>query len=626
MGGDGDTATKAGTGAKTLAGMVLQAVDEYDGAALRYHDGDDWTDVSYDELGEAVREIAGGLISLGVEQGDRVAIFSDTRAEWTLADLSGVLAAAVVVPIYQTASAEEARHVLEDSGSKVVFCENEDLLGKAKEAAEELDVEQFVLFEGSADGAMSLDELREKGSDCESEVDERIESLGPDDVFTIIYTSGTTGPPKGCVLTHGNYRANAEMLEQIAEMGNDSVVFLFLPLAHALSRMTQMVAIDVGATIGYWRGDKDKMQDDLKAIAPTHFPAVPRIFEKIYEQARSQASGKVKGKIFEQAVEVGREVRLLERQGEEPGAVLRKEYELADKQVLSKVRDIFGGNLELAITGAAPVAKEMLEFFDACGVLILEGYGSTETSAVATANSVDDFKFGTVGRAVPGSEVKIAEDSADDEDEDGEEDEDREGDEEQEDDRGEIMVKGPHVFQGYHGLEDETKEVLTDDGWFRTGDLGTIDEDGFVTIAGRTKEIIVTSSGKNITPTNIEEKITDSPIVSQAIVYGDDRPYLVALVTLDEDNTDGDKESAHDDVQKAIDSANEDLAKIEQVKKFTILDRELSQDEGELTPTLKVKREKVYENFEDEINALYDDDDGDGGGGDRDDDGDDDDS
>jgi long-chain acyl-CoA synthetase len=626
VGGDGDTATKAGTGAKTLAGMVLQAVDEYDGAALRYHDGDDWTDVSYDELGEAVREIAGGLISLGVEQGDRVAIFSDTRAEWTLADLSGVLAAAVVVPIYQTASAEEARHVLEDSGSKVVFCENEDLLGKAKEAAEELDVEQFVLFEGSADGAMSLDELREKGSDCESEVDERIESLGPDDVFTIIYTSGTTGPPKGCVLTHGNYRANAEMLEQIAEMGDDSVVFLFLPLAHALSRMTQMVAIDVGATIGYWRGDKDKMQDDLKAIAPTHFPAVPRIFEKIYEQARSQASGKVKGKIFEQAVEVGREVRLLERQGEEAGAVLRKEYELADKQVLSKVRDIFGGNLELAITGAAPVAKEMLEFFDACGVLILEGYGSTETSAVATANSVDDFKFGTVGRAVPGSEVKIAEDSADDEDEDGEEDEDREGDEEQEDDRGEIMVKGPHVFQGYHGLEDETKEVLTDDGWFRTGDLGTIDEDGFVTIAGRTKEIIVTSSGKNITPTNIEEKITDSPIVSQAIVYGDDRPYLVALVTLDEDNTDGDKESAHDDVQKAIDSANEDLAKIEQVKKFTILDRELSQDEGELTPTLKVKREKVYENFEDEINALYDDDDGDGGGGDRDDDGDDDDS
>src|ERR687893_5360 len=230
----------------------------------------------------------------------------------------------------------------------------------------------------------------------------------------------------------------------------------------------------------------------------------------------------------------------------------------------------------------------MLEFFDACGVLILEGYGATETSAVTAANKPDDFRFGTVGKALEGAELKIAEDTDD------------EG-------RGEILVKGPHVFQGYHGLEDETKEVLSDDGWFKTGDLGTMDDEGFLTIAGRTKEIIVTSSGKNITPTNIEEKITDSPIVSQAVVYGDDRPYLVALVTLDEDNVDGDKESARDEVQKAVDKANADLAKIEQVKKFTILDRELSQDEDELTPTLKIKRENVYENFKDEIDALYED-------------------
>jgi long-chain acyl-CoA synthetase len=348
-----------------------------------------------------------------------------------------------------------------------------------------------------------------------------------------------------------------------------------------------MVAVDLGACIGYWQRDKDKMLEDLKEIAPTHFPAVPRIFEKIYEQARSQADGKLKEKVFEQAVEIGREVRALERQGEEPGPVLKKEYDLVDKQVLSKVRDVFGGNLELAITGAAPVAKEMLEFFDACGVLILEGYGSTETSAVTSANAVDDYKFGTVGKPMPGSEVKIA----DDQDEDG---------------RGEILVKGPHVFQGYHGLEDETKEVLSDDGWFKTGDLGTMDDEGFLTIAGRTKEIIVTSSGKNITPTNIEEKIADSPLVSQAVVYGDDRPYLVALITLDEDNVDGDKDGARDEVQKAIDAANEDLAKIEQVKKFTILERDLSQDEDELTPTLKIKREKVYENFKDEIDALYD--------------------
>jgi long-chain acyl-CoA synthetase len=248
------------------------------------------------------------------------------------------------------------------------------------------------------------------------------------------------------------------------------------------------------------------------------------------------------------------------------------------------VRDIFGGNLKYALTGAAPVAKEMLEFFHACGVLILEGYGSTETSAVVSANAPDDFKFGTVGKPLPGCEVKIG---------DGE------------DGKGEILVKGPHVFQGYHNLEAETDEVL-DDGWFRTGDLGEIDEEGYLKISGRTKEIIVTSSGKNITPTNIEKKIAEGSGVSQAVVYGDERPYLVALITVD-----GDGEPDEAAVQKAIDTANADLANIEQVKKFKILPRELSQEEGELTPTLKVKREKVYENFKDEIDALYDGDDDD---------------
>jgi long-chain acyl-CoA synthetase len=617
VGGDeGSTAVETqGTGAATLAGMVLKAARSYDGAALKYKEGDDWVELSFEDLGTAAREIAGGLIAADIQAGDRVAIFSDTRPEWTLADVGAILAAATVVPIYQTASVEEARHVLKDSEAKLVFCENDELLKTAKEAAEDLRVNKFVLFEGSGDDAatVSLDELREEGGDYDDQVVERADGVSPDDVFTLIYTSGTTGPPKGCVLTHANYRANAEMLEQIAEIEDGSVVFLFLPLAHALSRMTQMVAIDMGATIGYWQRDKDKMLEDLKELAPTHFPAVPRIFEKIYEQARGQADGKIKEKVLEKALEVGREVRMLERQGEEPGRVHKREYEVADEQVLSKVRDLFGGNLKLAITGAAPVAKEMLEFFDACGVLILEGYGSTETSAVTTANSAADFKFGTVGRPLPGSEVKIADDKVEDEENLEELDLDELKELEEKLNRGEILVRGPHVFQGYYGLEDETKEVLDDDGWFRTGDLGTIDEEGFLTIAGRTKEIIVTSSGKNITPTNIEEKITDSPIVSQAVVYGDDRPYLVALVTLDDDSSDGDRDGARDEVQKAIDSANEDLAKIEQVKKFTILDRDLSQDEGELTPTLKIKREKVYENFRDEIDALYDGEEGDDG-------------
>jgi long-chain acyl-CoA synthetase len=571
---------RQGTGAEHLAAMVVEAAREYDGAALRYHDGGDWTDMSFEGLGQATREIAGGLIELGVEAGQRVAILSETRAEWTLADLGGILAGAHVVPIYQTASAEEARHVLKDSEARLVFCEDTEKLETVREASDGLGIEHIVLFEGEDDGTITLDELRDKGRQRGEEVDSRIDDIEPNDVFTLIYTSGTTGPPKGCVLTHANYRANCEMLEQAIDIEDDEVFYIFLPLAHALSRMTQMAALDVGATLAFWRGDKDKALDDLREIKPTIFPSVPRIFEKIYEQAQEKAGGGIKGRLLDKAVDVGREVRELERNGDEPGPVLKKEHDLADRQIFSEVRELFGGNLRFAVTGAAPVDKTMLEFFDACGVLILEGYGATETSAVAAANMPDDFRFGTVGKAVEGGEVKIA----DDRDDEG---------------RGEILVKGPHVFQGYHRLEEETSESFDGD-WFKTGDLGTLDEDGFLTVAGRTKEIIVTSSGKNITPTNIEEKIEQSSAVSQAVVYGDDRPYLVGLIEAD----DG---AGEDEVQEAIDEANADLSKIEQVKKFKILDRELSQDEGELTPTLKLKREVVYDNFSEDIDALYDD-------------------
>jgi long-chain acyl-CoA synthetase len=597
----GGTETKQGTGTETLAAMVLAAAEHYEGAALRFNEEGEWKDVSYGVLRDSAREIAGGLIALGIEPKERVAILSDTRPEWTLADLGSILAAAVVVPIYQTASAEEARHVLEDSESKLVFCENADQLETAREASDGLGVEHFVLFEGEADGAMSMDGLRERGRESMDAIDERVEGVSGDDVFTLIYTSGTTGPPKGCVLTHGNYRSNCEMLEEVVELEGDSVFYVFLPLAHALTRMTQMAVLDIGGTLAYWQRDKEKAMDDMREVEPTHFPAVPRIFEKIHEQARKRAGGGLKEKLFEKAAEVGREVRRLERSGEEPGFVLKREYELADKRVLSKVRELFGGNLRFAMTGAAPVAKEMLEFFDACGVLILEGYGATETSAVTAANAPDDFRFGTVGKALPGAELRIA----DDRDDGG---------------RGEILVKGPHVFRGYHNLDDETNDSFEGD-WFKTGDLGSLDDDGFLTVTGRTKEIIVTSSGKNITPTNIEEKIANGDGISQAVVYGDDRPYLVALIEVDDDSSDPEDSSLRDRVQTAIDAANSDLAKIEQVKRFAVLDRPLSQEEGELTPTMKVKREKVYENFGEQIDSLYDDRDGggdSGGNGDRD--------
>jgi long-chain acyl-CoA synthetase len=584
----GGVAADRGTGTETLAAMALEAVKRFDGAALRYKRGDEWAEVSYDELGEAVREVAGGLIDLGIEPGDRVAILSETRPEWTIADLGAILAGAVVVPIYQTASAEEARHVLEDSESRLVFCEDAEKLETVREATEGLGVDHLVLFDGEEEGTISLSDLRERGGDSESAVDERVEGVSGDDVFTLVYTSGTTGAPKGCVLTHGNFRSDLEMLESAVDLGDDVVLFIFLPLAHVLSRMAQMLTLDVGGTLAFWSGDKKKAMDEMREVEPTHFPAVPRIFEKIYEEARGSASGRLKEKVFEKAVDVGRQVRELERRGEEPGFLLQKEHDLADKQVLSKIRELFGERLEFALTGAAPVATEMLEFFDACGVLILEGYGATETSAVTAANRPDEFRFGTVGKPLPGAEARIADDTDD------------EG-------RGEILVKGPHVFQGYHGLEDETRESFDGD-WFKTGDLGQIDDDGFLTVTGRTKEIIVTSSGKNITPTTIEEKISDSEHVSQAIVYGDDRPYLVALIEPEDDGAGPDDEDLRGRVEQAIESANSDLAKIEQVKKFAILDRKLSQEEGELTPTMKVKREKVYENFGETIDSLYDDD------------------
>jgi long-chain acyl-CoA synthetase len=522
---------------------------------------------------------------------------------------------AVVAPVYHTNSPEECKHVLEDSGSKLIFCEDSDQLDKIEEVADDLsELEHMVVLSGDAGKkAMSLDELAKRGEDAdEGTFDERARGVEPEDLMTLIYTSGTTGPPKGCMLTHGNYRENLAMLERAVgeELGDDPVFFAFLPLAHTFTRMLQMFALDVGATLAYWDGDKDNLIENLRDVKPTHFPAVPRIFEKIHAQALARADGTMKRKLLDKAIETGRKVRELVREGESPGPVLKAEFELADRQILSNVRDLFGGELRLALTGAAPVAKELLEFFDACGVLVLEGYGSTETSAVVAANRPDDFRFGTVGKPLEGCDVKIGDAPSDDDDESGEDEDDA-------DTGGEILVRGPHVFKCYYDREEDTSEVLDDDGWFHTGDLGRLDDDGFLVITGRTKDIIVTSSGKNVTPSNIENAIKESPLISEAVVYGDDRQYLTALVTLDPDEVDGDLAEAADDekvraeVEKAIEQANEQFSRIEQIKKFDVLERELSQDEGELTPTMKVKRSVVYEKHGERFDALYDGDDSD---------------
>ncbi|HWC26407.1 MAG TPA: long-chain fatty acid--CoA ligase [Solirubrobacteraceae bacterium] len=587
--------------ARTLASLVLDAADRYGGTAMRFPQDGGWRRTSYPELGRDVRAIAKGLIALGVEPGDRVAILSNTRAEWTLADFGAICAGAVVVPVYQTNSPDECQYVLEHSGATALFCEDDEQLAKIAEVRDALpELRHLLRFEGEGGDALTLDELRAAGAEVsDGDLDSRIGAIGASDVATIVYTSGTTGPPKGCMLTHGNLRADLDGVRQRLEIADgDDVIYVFLPLAHVLTRIVQLFAVDAGAEMAYWRRDPKQIVDDVQVIKPTHLPSVPRIFEKIHTAATAkaeQASG-VKAALFHWAVGVGREMARREDGAGRPGLVHKAQHVLADRLVLHKIRDLFGGQLKLALSGAAPIDTDILEFFRAAGVWVLEGYGMTENCAVETLNTIEEHKFGTVGRPLPGCEVRIADD-------------------------GEVLMRGPNVFVGYFRDEEATRETLVD-GWLHSGDLGEIDADGYLRITGRKKDLIVTSSGKNIAPSNIEQAIKLCRWVSQAVVYGDRRPYLTALLTLDPDEAGALAEhvgaSSKDpaalaqdpavraELQAAVDEANKKFARIEQVKRFTVLERDLSQDDDELTPTLKVKRKLVYERHADRFAALYD--------------------
>ena len=421
-----------------------------------------------------------------------------------------------------------------------------------------------------------------------SEWEERWRSVVPEDICTFIYTSGTTGPPKGCVISHGNYRAMLNMSLEQSVLESGRITYLYLPLAHSFALLIQLLSFDVGGVLAYWERDPLKILPNLAEVKPHYFPSVPRIFEKIYTAATSKAesAGGVQKAIFNWAVGVGRRVRELERQGKSPWPPLRIQYEIADRLVLSNIRNLFGGRIIEAVSGAAPINPEILRFFDAAGVLVLEGWGMTETSTAATISRPDEFKFGTIGKPFPGCEVKIADD-------------------------GEILVRGPNVFQGYYKNPEATRETLVD-GWLHTGDIGQIDADGYVKITGRKKDIIITAGGKNITPANIEAEVKQHPLVSQCVVIGDRRPYLVALVTLDPEEAatfatqhglppDPEAVASNPQVREAIEEhiekVNQKFARVEQVKRFEILPRDLSQQGGELTPTLKVKRNVVADKY-----------------------------
>jgi long-chain acyl-CoA synthetase len=597
-----DAEQPATPSARTMSTLVLDAAAKYSGTALKYPRGTGWGEISYPKLGTGVREIAKGLIALGVEPGDRVAILSNTRAEWTLADFGTICAGAVVIPVYQTNSPEECLYVLEHSGASSIFCEDDEQVAKIDEIRSRLPALRHVIrFEGESDGALSLSALKERGADVSDEqFDERAHGAGEDDVATIVYTSGTTGPPKGCMLTHANLLADVDgCVQRVAFEPRDEVVYIFLPLAHVLTRLVQLIGIDQGAALAFWHRDPKKIVSDVGEIAPTLLPSVPRVFEKIYTAATSkvEAAGGAKAKLFWWAVGVGRKVRERERKGGHNGALLNAQYKLADKLVLHKVRALFGGRIKLALTGAAPIDVDILSFFHATGVWVLEGYGMTETSSVATLNTIAEHRPGTVGKAIPGCELRIGDD-------------------------GEVLMRGSNIFKGYYNDEAATDATMDGDGWLHSGDLGELDSDGYLTITGRKKDLIITSSGKNISPSNIENALKLCRWVSQAVVYGDRKPYLTALLTLDPDECVAlaEKVDAGDSdpaalacnpavikvIQGAVDDTNSKFARIEQVKRFDILERDLSQADGELTPSLKVKRNVVYERYQDRFKGLYD--------------------
>jgi long-chain acyl-CoA synthetase len=594
------SARELSTDAGTLGDMILR-LERRDGAALRWREGDDWRELSYKDLARSARDIAKGLLALGIEAGDRVSILSDTRPEWTVADAGAFCAGAVVAPIYQTCSPEECQYVLEHSEARIVLCEDRSQVEKILEIREQCPrLEHVVALDGAGDGWMSLEQLVARGADVDdADVQRRVAAIGPTDLASLVYTSGTTGPPKACMLTHENFIAATHTLEERLDLTRADapiVLFMFLPLAHVFARITQVFTLDLGGTLVYWQRDPLKLLDDIKAAQPTYFPSVPRVWEKIYTAATTGVADApaVKRVMFHWALRTGRRVRERERREARVGPLLARRHALADKLVLSKVRALFGGRLVLAVTAAAPIATEVLEFFDSCGIELLEAWGMTETCAAGSINTDREKRFGTVGRPVPCLEMKVAED-------------------------GELLARGPNVFTGYFKNPRATEETLPG-GWLATGDLGTIDDDGFVTITGRKKDLIITSSGKNITPSNIENALKTSRWISEAVVFGDRRPYLVALVTLDTDEAPkladelgvpADVPSMARDprvraeIQKAVTAANERFARIEQVKRFAILDRELTQDDGELTPTLKVKRAAVYREFADLFAGLY---------------------
>ena len=582
---------------ESIAAMVFEHErDDPDFVIYQRLIDDNWTDVTCAQAADQIRSAALGLISLGVQPGDRVSIFSATCYEWAILDLAILAVGGVTVPIYETSSAEQVRWVLQDSEAVLAFAQTDAHAAMVTELTGELPALRRVLhIDGS--GPKALDQLVQEGASADkAELTARLEGLRSTDAATLIYTSGTTGRPKGCQLTHANLlneiRGTQECLPTLLRKGERLLVFL--PLAHVLARALTLSACASKLTVGF-TSDIKNLLPMLAVFKPTVVVSVPRVFEKVYNTAEQNAANDGKKPIFKAAAQTAVDWSRAHDSGR-PGPVLRAKHALFDRLVYRKLRAALGGNCHASVSGGAPLGARLGHFYRGVGVTIYEGYGLTETSAAITVNQIDALKIGTVGKLVPGNSMRIADD-------------------------GELLVRGPVVFSGYWNNEQATDEAFTD-GWFRTGDLGNVDDDGFLTITGRKKELIVTAGGKNVAPAVLEDQLRAHPLISQAMVVGDAKPFIGALITIDPEAFEVWKSQHHKaagvsvgdlatdpdlvaEVESAVKQANQSVSHAESIRKFRILPVDFTEDTGELTPTMKVKRNVVAEKFAAEIEAIY---------------------
>ncbi|WP_109473481.1 AMP-dependent synthetase/ligase [Ornithinimicrobium cavernae] len=578
-----------------------------DAEAFRYPVGESWESLTWAETATRANALAAGLVDLGVAPEERVALCSATRLEWVLADLAVMSAGAATTTIYPTTLSADVAYIVADSGSKVVIAEDDVQVAKLRENRPDMpEVSRVVVIDGEGDGdwVISLSDLEERGQArlaAEPDlVNDRIDQLTPDHLATIIYTSGTTGRPKGVRLPHSAWTYEAASVDSINILSPDDLQYLWLPLAHVFGKVLLVLPLQIGFPTAV-DGRVDKIVENVGIVRPTFMGAAPRIFEKAYGRITMMMAeeGGVKEKLFQWATGVGRRVSAVRQQGKEPSGVLAVQHKVADALVLKKVQERFGGRVRFFISGSAALNRDVAEWFDAVGLRIIEGYGLTETSAASFVNRphAGGYKFGSVGWALPGTDVKIAAD-------------------------GEVLLRGPGVTSGYHGLEDATAEALDADGWFHTGDIGEVDERGFLSITDRKKDLFKTSGGKYVAPSVIESMFKGvCPYASQLVVEGDGRKFVSAIVTLDPDAIAGWAEqhglggkeyaeivtspACREMVQGYIDELNMQLNRWEQVKQFVILDHDLTIEEGDLTPSMKLKRRVVTKKYADQLDALY---------------------